>query len=315
MTQVLETFLTRSFAPDETIALLLRGANPVRIQQRIVPLERVLEPSYKAWLSYQNRTGVNIHVAANPLLPQSRRRTKDAVASIRHLYLDLDSEGDKKLGLIRESSCVPTPNLVLATSSGKYQVLWRVTGFDRDLQEPTLKSLSLLFGGDPACTDCNRVLRAPGFVNWKYTSMPLVTIEYLSESVASPSDFRLPLPEVAATPIPLQAKERRRTLGSSRSESDWAWICDQIARGKDAGELTHELMLRRADKSDPLYYAQRTVDVACARFWLAQGTATDCVISRLEGLRRAEVPPSLCASRAREIAATAMRMITRKLSN
>ena len=32
----------------------------------------------------------------------------------------------------------------------------------------TLKLLAMAFGGDPACTDCNRVLRIPGFHNRKY---------------------------------------------------------------------------------------------------------------------------------------------------
>jgi RepB DNA-primase from phage plasmid len=47
------------------------------------------------------------------------------------------------------------------------QVLWRVKGFDFVRQESTLKLLALAFGGDPACTDCNRVQRVPGFLNLK----------------------------------------------------------------------------------------------------------------------------------------------------
>ena len=58
--------------------------------------------------------------------------------------------------------------MILSTSPGKYQVLWRVEGFDFDTQEITLKQLAMAFGGDPACTDCNRVLRIPGFLNRKY---------------------------------------------------------------------------------------------------------------------------------------------------
>ncbi len=39
----------------------------------------------------------------------------------------------------------------------------------------------------------------------------------------------------------------------------------ELAQGKDAGKLTHELATRRADKPNPLYYAQRTIDIASAR--------------------------------------------------
>jgi hypothetical protein len=80
----------------------------------------------------------------------------------------------------------------------------------------------------------------------------------------------------------------------------------------DASKLTRELALRRDDKSDPLYYAQRTVDVASARLWLADGIPLDDVITMLEVRRRFEIPAALLKSRSREIATTAQRMIARQ---
>jgi hypothetical protein len=100
----------------------------------------------------------------------------------------------------------------------------------------------------------------------------------------------------------------------SNSENDWAWVCDQLAHGKDAVKLTRELASRRSDKPNPAYYAQRTVDVASARFWLLEGIRTDDVITMLESRRRFEIPTTLCFARAREIAATAERMIARRRS-
>ena len=58
-------------------------------------------------------------------------------------------------------------------------MLWRVEGFDFANQEQTLKLLAIAFGGDPACTDCNRVIRVPGFHNRKYDAAHPVTVEYL----------------------------------------------------------------------------------------------------------------------------------------
>ena len=85
---------------------------------------------------------------------------------------------------------VPPPTSILSTSPGKYQVLWRVEGFDFARQEQTLKLLAIAFGGDPACTDCNRVLRVPGFLNRKYDPPYKVTVEYPDDSVWTPDDFR-----------------------------------------------------------------------------------------------------------------------------
>ena len=86
----------------------------------------------------------------------------------------------------------------------------------------------------------------------------------------------------------------------------------ELAHGKDAAKLTRELASRRSDKPNPLYYAQRTVDVASARLWLAEGIRIDDVITMLEVRRRFEIPAALCSARAREIAATAQRMIARR---
>src|ERR1700738_4073357 len=101
-------FLTRCFAPDETIALLVRRQSPNQTLQRIAPLEHALAPRYLAWLAHENSTGANIYVAANPLRYGSRRRTKESVASIRHLYIDIDTEGDARLAAVRASDAVPT---------------------------------------------------------------------------------------------------------------------------------------------------------------------------------------------------------------
>src|SRR5450755_3317435 len=90
-------FLTRCFAPGETIALLLRREVPHATIQRIVQLETVLAPRYLAWLAHEDSAGANVYVAANPLRSDSRKRTKECIASVRHLYLDLDTDGETGL--------------------------------------------------------------------------------------------------------------------------------------------------------------------------------------------------------------------------
>ncbi|HEX4029189.1 MAG TPA: RepB family DNA primase [Terracidiphilus sp.] len=312
MNQPAVRFLNRCFAADETIALLLRRENPPSITQRIVRLEHALAPRYPAWLSYENATGANIYVAANPLLPGTRKRTKESIASIRHLYIDIDTDGDACLALLRASDLVPPPTSILSTSPGKYQVLWRVEGFEFEPQEQTLKLLAMAFGGDSACTDRNRVLRIPGFLNQKYDPAYRVTVEYPEDSIWTPEDFRLDAATVDATLCAQTVPSRKPPSKHSHSENDWAWVCDQLAHRKDAVKLTRELASRRSDKPNPLYYAQRTVDVASARLWLLEGIRIGDIITMLESRRRFEIPTALCSIRAREIASTAERMIARR---
>jgi hypothetical protein len=312
MNQIAVNFLTRSFSSSETIALLLRRGDAPRPQQRIVTLEQVLAPRYMAWLAYENDRGANIYVSANPLRPGSRKRTKECIASVRHIYIDIDDDGDARLAALRASDRVPAPTTILSTSPGKYQALWRVAGFDFERQEQTLKLLATAFGGDSACTDRNRVLRVPGFYNRKYSPAHLVTVEYPADVTYGPVDFQLDN-SAGSSVLPLRGNARKSPSGKhSHSENDWAWVCDQLAHGRDAAKLTQELASRRPDKVDPRYYAQRTVDVASARLWIADGTPIENVITLLEVRRRFELSPALNAARAREIAATAQRMITRR---
>jgi hypothetical protein len=308
MNEIAANFLTHCFTPDETIALLLRWDGDASPKQRIVPLKDAIRPRYLAWLGRENEGGANIYVAANPLRSGSRQRTKENIACIRHLYIDIDLDGDARLAALRRSDVVPMPTAILSTSLGKYQVLWRVDGFDFACQERVLKLLAIVFGGDPACTDCNRVLRLPGFLNLKYDPPNHVSAQYPCNATWHPADFRLDLSTKHADVLGDSLPQRRRPGKRSNSELDWAWVCDQLADGKDAMKLTRELAARRSDKSNPIYYAQRTVDIASARLWLIHGTGINDVITMLECRRRLEIPNPLCSARAREIAMTAHRM-------
>jgi RepB DNA-primase from phage plasmid len=295
-----QEFLTRCFSPGETMALLLRREETAKVTQRIVTIEVILAPRYLRWLSHENANGANIYVAANPLRPGSRKRTKENVDSVRHLYIDIDREGDVRLAALRASIAVPAPTAILSTSPGKYQVLWRVDGFDFERQESTLKELAFAFGGDPACTDCNRVVRVPGFLNRKYDPIHCVTVEYPCASVWTPGDFRLEPASSNAMLFEHVIPSRRQPGKRSNSETDWAWVCYELTHGKDAVKLTRELASRRSDKPNPLYYAKRTVDVASARLWLIEGLRMDDVITMLESRRRFEIPAALCSARARD---------------
>jgi len=66
------------------------------------------------------------------------------------------------------------------------------------------------------------------------------------------------------------------------------------------------------DKSDPVYYAQRTVDVASAWLWLKDGVPMGDIVTMFQVRRRFQIPDKLCSARAHEIAFTAQRMIARK---
>ena len=112
MNEVAKEFLARCFAPGETIALLLRTESPAKTQQRVVTLEQVLAPRYLGWLAHESYNGTNVHVAANPLRPGSRKRTKESIAAIRHMYLDIDEDGEARLAALWASDAVPSASAI-----------------------------------------------------------------------------------------------------------------------------------------------------------------------------------------------------------
>jgi hypothetical protein len=61
----------------------------------------------------------------------------------------------------------------------------------------------------------------------------------------------------------------------THSEQDWAWVVQHLSLGEDAGKLTLALASRRSDKPNPLYYAQRTIDIASARLMLLNGAVAN----------------------------------------
>jgi hypothetical protein len=205
-------------------------------------------------------SGAKIYVAANPLRSDRRKCTKDNIATVRHLSLDFDSDGEVLLTSVWASDTVPTPTAVLSTSFGKYQTLCRIDSFTFEQHKSTLKLLSIPFGGDPACMGCNRVLRLPGFRNCQHDPSYPITVKYPCDSTSNPSDFRLDIPAANALPL-LHAMPSQKHPGKhTNSERDWAWILHELAHGKDAAKLTRTIASRRSDNP-----------VASARLCLIEG--------------------------------------------
>ena len=145
----------------------------------------------------------------------------------------------------------------------------------------------------------NRVLRIPGFLNRKYRPPIRSTVEYPSDPIWNP--YRLPSRQFQPPCSRCAESARQIQLGKhTHSEQDWAWICT-ISPTARKPEADPELAARRADKPNPLYYAQRTVDMASARLWLLEGAPIDDVITMLEVRRNFELPTVLCSARAREM--------------
>jgi hypothetical protein len=274
------------FEPGDNAAILVRNRSTGHTVQRIAKAETIASPDFQTWLENQNASGSDVFMGMNPIKDGAYSRTKENIKNIRHVYLDLDRNGDASLEAIRNSPSVPAPNFVLDTSPGKHQVVWKVSGFSQDEAESLLHGLANQFGGDLAATDSTRVLRLPGFANRKLSEEFIVQARQESDAVYTPRDFTTHEDSLETPQHLSDGQKRPRTVPGqhkSQSERDWAYAKRALARGDDPEVVIQRIAdYRSEDKDDSNYYARHTVTKAQAD--LHRGTAT----GRTNGSQRIE---------------------------
>ncbi|PYU30055.1 MAG: hypothetical protein DMG31_15355 [Acidobacteria bacterium] len=255
------------FEPSDNVAVLLRNRRTGQTVQRITTAETVASPEFQSSLRRENSAGADIFIGMNPIKDGAYSRTKSNIREIRHLYLDLDTNGHEAVESIRNSPEVPAPNFILDTSPDKHQVVWRVEGLDQKQAESMLRTMDDQFGGDPAATDSTRVLRLPGFANKKYDEEFVVQVLHESNQVYHSRDFMVQEDSPDTSRHLGDKSGRRLSQGhKSQSEQDWAYAKRALARGDDPALVIQRIADFRADdKQDPEYYAQHTVAKAQAQ--------------------------------------------------
>jgi hypothetical protein len=182
-------------------------------------------------------TGAKTYVAANhPLRSGGPNRTKESIATVRHLQIDFDTDEEARLTSLRASDTVPTPTAVLSPSLGKYQILWRVDGISFGGQKSALKLLTIAFGSEPACTDYNRVDHLRGLLNCEYDPACPATVEYSCDSTWNSDDFWLDISATNTLRSSRAIPARKHPGKYTNSEHHWAWVLHELVHGNGAVE-------------------------------------------------------------------------------
>lgn len=288
--EAVRRYITDNFKQDDWLAVFVRNSETGDVVQRVSPAQRIASSDYQRWLRYMNAHGSDVYMSLNTFRDHAQGRTKADLKEIRHLYLDIDQQGPERLAAVLSDDTVPTPNYVLNTSPGKFQVVWRVEGFGPDEAESALRALVQRFGGDPAATDSTRVFRLPGFSNKKYEQDFQLTIrsEAPPTLVYRPEDFKVPSPEREQSPaVSPSRREPVRTNGGnlSQSERDLAYAIRHLKAGDDPDDIIRAIAgYRSVDQHDrrnaarviahkkpkPRYYAELTVTKAMAHLGITR---------------------------------------------
>jgi hypothetical protein len=193
-----------------------------------LPFEQALSTDHFKKLEESNAAGADIYFGLNPfdpsLIGQSQGRTEANISRVARLYVDIDANGPETLARIKSGDKIPQPHSILSTSPNKYQLIWNVSGLDKQTAKQHLAALIQQFGTDAACKDLNRIFRLPGFKNHKYSDKPIV--QQLGMSAApkafTAEDFKLPLEEArtletSTLPSDVEATEIRKRADLVRS--------------------------------------------------------------------------------------------------
>jgi hypothetical protein len=235
-------FLRAAFAPNDSIGVLLKTYRTGHVIQRIVPVTTATSDRFQSWLRYLNAHGWNAYVGVNAYRP-GRSRAREAVAQVRHLFLEEDVDGPGLLAALSTRPDMPPPSYVLHSSPGRLHVLWRVRDMAPSRVELLQKQLARELQTDRAATSCAQTTRLPGFFNHKRKPSTRVGIEYLHwRDVFGASD----LPHIAAADSPGAPKARRPLAATTPVERARSFLqrVDPAVSGQRGDLLTFRVCCR-----------------------------------------------------------------------
>jgi hypothetical protein len=216
--------------------------------QRVGPVSLVAEARFQAWLRAENAARSNVYVSVNAITAGMRSRTREAIRTVGHVFLEADDDGPRVVATITARQDLPHPSYVLQSSPNRVHVFWRVMNFTVERGEALQKQLARELKTDPAATSCSQMTRLPGFINHKYRPGHLVTIDYrCAHRRYTPADFRTPMmtrtpagARVVICPRPIRdAVERARRYVAAASPAVAGQhgdvrtfrLCCRLARG------------------------------------------------------------------------------------
>lgn len=135
---------------------------------------------HKNALESLNHHGAGIFVTVN--VTDGKGRKKENITALRGYYVDIDVKDAKEPFSVDK---LPVPPSMVVKSAGGWHIYWlfdtpvpcdeaKRSEFEQNLKR-ICGSLSV-YGADPKCCDCSRVLRLPGFIHLKAEPV-LITVE------------------------------------------------------------------------------------------------------------------------------------------
>ena len=125
-------YVRELFEPTDNAAILVRNRGTGKTVQRITKAETIASPEFQAWLAARSAAGSDVYVGMNPIKDGAYSRTKENIKNIRHVYLDLDKNGDEVSRSDSKFNRSPAAKLrsrhVARQASGRLESEWIQSG-------------------------------------------------------------------------------------------------------------------------------------------------------------------------------------------
>lgn len=240
-------FLETIFSAEDIIELRpLPGAG----QSQWVTLATVAEALEKLAVVFNDEARrTHAYFGANPR-KAAGGSTLDGVLFARCLFADFDGGTSVEQARIRITDAnLPAPTAIVETGNGCH-AWWRLSEPITDAKTFTLlqKSLAARLGSDKAVVDFPRIMRLPGFINWKYPTQPRAKlIEVDAGRVYEVLEFE----EAKIATQSMSALSRRfletgYCLPAGRRQTVFTVACDLHARGWEREHAARLLMVQAA---------------------------------------------------------------------
>jgi len=242
-------FLGCIFEPEDVIEFRPLPPSAGRRWSTLAELPDIVD-----WLHGLNTEQLRVHAyfGANPRKAKGQSQA-EGVALARCLFADFDG------GVILEDAYarikaagLPWPTAILESGGGVH-AWWRLDEpmTDANAWHERMKAIASALGSDSSVCDWPRIMRLPGFINWKHEQRPLAVLsDHDATRIYPLGRFR----KTASQSVVVQPKsmsdltrrflEEGFTLPAGRRQTMFTVACDMAARGWGVQETITTIMER-----------------------------------------------------------------------
>lgn len=243
-------FLGAIFEPEDIIEF---RPLPPSAGRKWAPLAEI--PDVVDWLEKLNADDlqrVHAYFGANPRREKGASQA-EGVKLARCLFADFDGGVILEDAFARiKAAGLPWPTAILESGGGVH-AWWRLDQpmADAEAWHVRMKAMASALGSDQSICDWPRIMRLPGFINWKHEQRPLAVLKDCDATRVYPlSRFTKNASQaVVVQPKSMSDLTRRFleegfTLAAGRRQTMFTVACDLAARGWGVAEATNLIMSR-----------------------------------------------------------------------